>query len=113
MILKTTLTVGLTFLIQILQVVATSNFQFEETTVAKIQVAFDANTLTSVQLVTYYLNQIKLKNEQLHAVVEINQEALTLAAAADEERRLCKKKYGKKCSLPRLHGIPVLLKVSA
>ena len=91
-----------------------ATFKFEETTVVEIKAAFDAGTLTSVQLVQYYLTQIEASNEKgvaLHAVIEVNKEALVLAAKADQERKSCKASYGSKCSLSPLHGIPVLLKV--
>jgi amidase len=90
-----------------------ATFKFEEATVTKINAAFDAGTLTSVQLVQYYLSRIDAVNNKgvaLHAVIEVNKEALDLAAKADKERKLCKSKYSSKCLLSRLHGIPILLK---
>lgn len=55
----------------------------------------------------FYLNQIKKLNPNLRAVIEVNPDALKQARRADEERR---KSNNNGRGLPKLHGIPVLLK---
>ncbi|CAN1307611.1 Probable amidase At4g34880 [Linum perenne] len=53
-----------------LTVAATSHFQFEEATVDQIQLAFSNNTLTSKQLVNFYLDRIHDLNPILRGVLE-------------------------------------------
>ncbi|KAJ3678457.1 hypothetical protein LUZ60_002260 [Juncus effusus] len=80
------------------------SFHFNEATLDSIHQAFRNNSLTSVQLVQHYISRIKTLNPLLHAVVEVNPDALAQAARSDEER---------KQNIPyqtRLHGIPVLIK---
>ncbi|KAJ4965995.1 hypothetical protein NE237_017844 [Protea cynaroides] len=76
-----------------------------DATVAELHEAFKQNTLTSKQLVEYYLSQILKLNSTLRGIVEVNPDVLTLADQADEERRA-----GASISKSGLHGIPVLLK---
>ncbi len=75
-------------------------------TIADLNAAFKAGTLTSEQLVTRYLARIEAYDNQgpkINAVITLNTEALALARALDQER---------KTKGPRspLHGIPVVLK---
>ncbi|KAG0493637.1 hypothetical protein HPP92_004631 [Vanilla planifolia] len=77
-------------------------YEFEEATVADMQAAFRNGFLTSVELVKYYLDRINLLNPQLHAIIEVNPDALSDAARADMER-------GSINLRSPLHGIPVLL----
>ena len=61
---------------------------------------------TGHSLVEYYLNRIRRYDKQgpkLNAVIELNPDALELAAALDEERRTSG-------SRGPLHGIPIMLK---
>ncbi|PSR88678.1 amidase [Coniella lustricola] len=58
---------------------------------------------TSVDLVTAYIARIHEVNEQLHAVTELNPDALAIAQTLDDARQ------GGRV-LGSLHGIPVLLK---
>ncbi|KAJ7562653.1 hypothetical protein O6H91_03G078700 [Diphasiastrum complanatum] len=81
-----------------------AQFSVEEATIDEIQAAFKAGTLTSRQLVESYLHRIATFNPLLHAIIEVNPDALTLADKADEERKIAKK------PLSPLHGIPILLK---
>lgn len=83
----------------------TTKFTIREATVDGIRGAFHSNTLTSVQLIDFYLQQVKLLNPTLRGVIEINPDALRLAEVADEER-WC----GSKRSFRPLHGIPILVK---
>ncbi|KAL0920454.1 hypothetical protein M5K25_009592 [Dendrobium thyrsiflorum] len=80
-----------------------SAVDYAESTIADIQHSFADGTLTSRQLVQYYLNRIHSFNPYLHAVIELNPDALCDADLADRRR------------LPTsglLHGIPILLKDS-
>lgn len=75
-------------------------------TIADLNAAFKAGTLTSEQLVTRYLARIEAYDKQgpkINAVITVNPKALELARALDAER---------KAKGPRspLHGIPVVLK---
>ncbi|KAH9313677.1 hypothetical protein KI387_022304, partial [Taxus chinensis] len=78
-------------------------FRIEEATIPQIQSAFEAGTLTSKSLVEFYIHTIGKLNPQLHAVIEVNPDALLLAEKADAERV-------KRGVIGGLHGIPVLLK---
>ena len=69
-----------------------------------IQQLMDAGQLSAVDLVTYYVDRIKRYDvDKLNSVIELNPEALTLAAALDAERAAGAVRGP-------LHGIPVLLK---
>ncbi len=77
-----------------------------EATIADINAAFNAGTLSSEMLVERYLARIDAYDKagpQLHAVLWVNGDAIATARALDRERR---------DSGPRspLHGIPVVLK---
>ena len=75
-------------------------------TITELNAAFDAGTLTSVQLVSRYLSRIAAYDRQgpaIHAVITLNAKALETARALDAER----KTKGKRSPL---HGIPIVLK---
>ena len=77
-----------------------------DATIADINAAFDAGTLTSEALVERYLARIEAYDQagpQLNAVLWLNDKALATARALDRERR----DSGPRS---RLHGIPVVLK---
>uniref|UniRef100_A0A453A9W4 Amidase domain-containing protein n=1 Tax=Aegilops tauschii subsp. strangulata TaxID=200361 RepID=A0A453A9W4_AEGTS len=80
--------------------------QIEEATVASIQIGFNNGSLTSVELVQFYLDRISNFNPLLHAVIEVNPDALRQAARADAER--CSGRRHR--AIGALHGVPVLLK---
>ncbi|PKU67371.1 probable amidase At4g34880 [Dendrobium catenatum] len=80
-------------------------FDFHEATILDIQAAFNDGSLTSQQLVIHYLEQIKILNPYLRAVIEINPDALYHASRADQERKDGSFRHP-------LHGIPILLKDS-
>jgi amidase len=78
----------------------------DEATIADLNAAFDAGTLTSERLVRLCLARIEAydrKGPTLRAVIAVNPRALEIARALDQER---------KTKGPRspLHGIPVVLK---
>jgi len=78
----------------------------DSATIADINVAFDAGTLTAEKLVQMCLARIAAfdrKGPALHAVIALNPKALEQARALDAER----KAKGRRSPL---HGIPVVLK---
>ena len=82
---------------------AAHGFEFHEATVDAIQLGFSNGTLTSTALVQFYLDQIDRLNPLLHAVIEVNPDALPQAKHADAER------HGGMAT-GALHGVPILLK---
>lgn len=77
-----------------------------EVTIDQLQDYMKAGRYTSEQITRLYLNriaQLDRKGPSLHAVIEINPDAIPLAKISDEER-----KKGQVRSL--LHGVPILLK---
>ena len=81
-------------------------FDVAERSVAELQAAMASGKVSARQLVQLYLARIHAIDRggpQLNAVIELNPDALDIAAAMDTERR---------AKGPRgpLHGIPVLLK---
>ncbi|KAI3997458.1 hypothetical protein MKX01_008065 [Papaver californicum] len=81
------------------------DFFIKEATINDIQLAFKSNTLTSRQLVEFYMKEIQTYNPLLNAVIEVNPDVLNQADKADYERK------NSGVRLPgALHGIPILLK---
>jgi amidase len=81
-------------------------FELDEITVGELQDGMTSGKYTARALAEKYLARIEAINKQgpaLHAVIELNPEAIALAEALDRERR---------AQGPRgpLHGIPVLIK---
>lgn len=77
-----------------------------EMTIQELQARMTAGTLTSRGLVEMYLARIAAMDRQgptLNAVIEINPDAIAIAAALDAER-------GQTGARGPLHGIPILLK---
>ena len=77
-----------------------------EAGVAELQAAMESGRTTSQGLVEAYLARIRAIDQQgpaLHAVLELNPDAVAIAKALDAERR-------EKGSRGPLHGIPILLK---
>ncbi len=69
-----------------------------------IQALFDAGDLTSVELVTYYVDRVRRYDiDKLNSVMELNPNALIDATAADDLRAAG-------TVLGPMHGIPVLFK---
>jgi len=80
--------------------------RFNEATVADLQAQMAAGRLTSVDLTNFYLMRIKQLDENgpgLNSIIELNPDALAIAASADAERQ-------RGMVRGPLHGIPVLLK---
>ena len=78
----------------------------EERTVAQLQAGMAAGTFTSADITAAYLARIEALNGGeggLHAVLEVNPDALETARALDRERK-------EKGPRGPLHGIPVLVK---
>jgi amidase len=78
----------------------------EELTIAAAQAAMQAGTLTAESLTSAYLARIEAmdhKGPALHSMIELNGEALRIAAALDAERKA-------KGARGPLHGIPMVLK---
>lgn len=82
---------------------ASRGFELQEATIATLQQAMAAGTVTARSLVAGYMARIKEVNPKLNAVVEVNPEALAIAMERDRERRAGRIRGP-------LHGIPVLLK---
>ncbi|WP_348231429.1 amidase family protein [Funiculus sociatus] len=84
-----------------------ATFQLEEATIAELNRAFDADALTSEQLVQLYLNRIEIYDKAgetpLNSIILTNSNALETARALDLEREL----YGPRSPL---HGIPIIVK---
>ncbi len=84
----------------------TAGFELDEATVAELRLRMATGKETSRSLTEKYLKRIEAIDQSgptLKSVIELNPDALSIAAALDEER----KNHG-----PRgpLHGIPVLIK---
>ncbi|PSR09784.1 MAG: amidase, partial [Bacteroidetes bacterium] len=88
-------------------VAATSgSIDLEETDITQIQKDYAAGTYTSVELVQAYLDRIATIDDSgpmLNAIIQVNPEALQIAAALDQERAAGNVRGP-------LHGIPVVLK---
>ncbi|KAM1243508.1 hypothetical protein ACFX2G_035752 [Malus domestica] len=83
----------------------------EESTIDDLQLAFKVKTLTSRQLVQFYLEKIQTLNGHLRGVLEVNPDALSQADSAVEQRREWESNPSARSRpLPKLHGIPILLK---
>ena len=69
-------------------------------TITELNAAFDAGTLTSVQLVSRYLARIAAYDRQgpaVHAVIALNPKALETARALDAERKTKGKRSPLRC----------------
>jgi amidase len=75
----------------------------EEFTVADLSAGMRNGSLTSVSITSWYMGRIRAEDRATNSIIEINPEALQIAAGLDRERK------GGKIRGP-LHGIPVVLK---
>ena len=82
---------------------AVGGFDFIEATIPQLQAAMASGALTSAGLTHGYINRIQSLNPTLHAVIEVNPNAIAIATALDNERR-------RGHILGPLHGIPILVK---
>jgi amidase len=81
-------------------------FELEEATVADLEKRMTAGSLTAHALTRAYLDRIAAIDKRgpaLNSVIEINPDALSIAAALDTERKT-------KGARGPLHGIPILIK---
>ncbi|MEP6911499.1 MAG: amidase family protein [bacterium] len=76
---------------------------FVEANILQLQALIASGQLSSKDLVLGYLNRIQSLNPLLHAVIETNPNALSIASALDNERR-------RGSVRGPLHGIPLLVK---
>lgn len=74
-----------------------------EATIEELQEKMQNGEITSKELVLMYMNRIGQLDQNIHSVLELNPDALHIAAALDAERE-------KKGPRSPLHGIPILLK---
>lgn len=82
------------------------NFELNEATITQLQAMMQSGKLTSQSLTKLYLKRIAKIDKsgpKLNAIIELNPDALAIAATMDEER-----KAGKIRGM--MHGIPVLIK---
>ncbi|KAL8705192.1 MAG: hypothetical protein Q9201_001692 [Fulgogasparrea decipioides] len=77
--------------------------RIEEATIDELQRHMDNGTLTSVQLVACYLQRLFQVEEYINPVMQINPDAMVIAAKLDAERGAGKTRGP-------LHGIPFLVK---
>ncbi|KAK9710393.1 hypothetical protein K7432_008442 [Basidiobolus ranarum] len=97
------LTLFSTLCLSVLAADQNTTFKFEEASILDIQAAFTKGTLTSRQLVQWYVDRIHEHDHNYNSVSELNPDIFMLADRADALR-----KAGKSRGL--LHGIPILLK---
>jgi amidase len=96
------LTGGLTSLLR-QSASAIGGFDFIEATIPQLQAAMASGQLTSRQLTAGYIDRIQSFNPLLHSVIQLNPNAVAIAAGLDNERR-----HGHVRG--PLHGIPLLVK---
>ena len=81
-------------------------FELEEATIDDLQKWMASGRMTSRSITQLYLNRIAAldrKGPALHHVIEVNPDALSIAASLDQERKAGRVRGP-------LHGIPILLK---
>src|SRR5437764_3014249 len=93
---------GLTSLIQ-RSALAAGGFDFIEKSIPELQGAMASGQLTSRELTQDYIRRIQSLNPLLHSVIELNPNAVAIAAGLDNERRRGQVRGP-------LHGIPLLVK---
>ena len=77
--------------------------RLEETTAASLQAAMQQGKLTSRVITQGYLSRIATLDKKINSIIELNPDALAIAAEMDRERRAGKVRGP-------LHGIPILIK---
>ncbi|KAI8660069.1 Amidase domain-containing protein [Fusarium keratoplasticum] len=81
----------------------TMSVKLENTSIAEVLAGLEHGQFTAVELVTTYIKRIEQLNPRVHAVSQLNPDALAIARDRDSER---------KAGVPLgiLHGVPVLVK---
>jgi amidase len=79
------------------------NEWIEEATITQMQEKMTSGELTSKELVMMYLHRISVTDKRINSILEVNPDALHIAAALDAERQ----ETGPRSAL---HGIPILIK---
>ncbi|KXJ95152.1 amidase signature domain-containing protein [Microdochium bolleyi] len=74
-----------------------------DTSISELTTLLDSGALTSYELTQLYIQRIEEVNEELHAVIEINPDALAIAAQLDRRRAAGQARGA-------LFGIPILVK---
>ena len=82
---------------------AAKDFDLEEATIASLQVAMQKGEVTARDLVVRYTARIGSHDKQTNSIIELNPDAIQIAAQLDAERRAGKLRGP-------LHGIPIVLK---
>ena len=82
---------------------APAQMNFEEATVASLQVAMASRKATARQITRFYLDRIAKLDKQINSMIELNPDALAIADQMDRERRAGKVRGP-------LHGIPIVFK---
>jgi amidase len=82
---------------------AATSFEFVEASIPELQAAMASGQVSSKDLVKGYLDRIRSLNPLLHAVIETNPNAISIAQHLDNERRRGQVRGP-------LHGIPILVK---
>lgn len=85
---------------------ANGNFELHEASITSLQQQMKSGKLTSEGITKMYLNRIEeidKKGPSINAMIEVNPDAVKIAAAMDDERKAGKLRGP-------LHGIPVLIK---
>ncbi|KAJ5515970.1 glutamyl-tRNA amidotransferase subunit A [Penicillium freii] len=72
-------------------------------TLEDIASGLEAHEFSAVDLTNAYLSQIEEVNDTVHAVLEVNKDAITIAKALDEEMRVTGRRGP-------LHGVSILIK---
>ncbi len=88
------------------QNIVNDKFKFQEQSIAQIQLGYKNGSYSCKELIQAYLdriNEIDVNGPGLHAIIQINPDALSIAEEMDKERKAGKIRGP-------LHGIPVLLK---
>jgi amidase len=97
---------GVSTLANLRPAVAASRFPYLETTIAQLQSRLQSGKLTTRTLAGAYLariDEIDRRGPKLNSVIELNPDAMALAAQLDKERKAGKLRGP-------LHGVPILLK---
>ncbi|PYS97945.1 MAG: amidase [Acidobacteria bacterium] len=84
-------------------IASTNAFDVEEATVASLQSAMQTGEITARALVSTYIDRIASGDKATNSIIEMNPDALAIAATLDAERKAGKVRGP-------LHGIPVVLK---